>query len=145
MPMLKTASRYYQDEQELPLGVVNPASEIKCYSPEEIENKYLVGDCEELLKGVDSDTFDLIVTSPPYADSREKTYGGIHPDNYVQWFLPKAKGFNDSFNSKKAQLINKLTKEFVNKFCNNNGQILWDKLVKFNSGNITKTDKRTLA
>jgi DNA modification methylase len=31
---------------------------------------------------------DLIVTSPPYADSRKNTYGGIHPDNYVQWFLP---------------------------------------------------------
>jgi hypothetical protein len=33
---------------------------------------------------------DLIVTSPPYADSRKETYGGIHPDKYVQWFLPVA-------------------------------------------------------
>ena len=31
---------------------------------------------------------DLIVTSPPYADQRKSTYGGIHPDEYVEWFLP---------------------------------------------------------
>lgn len=36
------------------------------------------------------DTFDLIITSLPYADSRAKTYGGIHPDAYVEWFLPRA-------------------------------------------------------
>ncbi|MBV9957383.1 MAG: site-specific DNA-methyltransferase [Acidobacteria bacterium] len=35
-----------------------------------------------------NDCVDLIVTSPPYADSRKKTYGGIHPDKYVEWFLP---------------------------------------------------------
>lgn len=31
---------------------------------------------------------DLIITSPPYADRRKSTYGGIHPDKYVEWFLP---------------------------------------------------------
>jgi len=30
---------------------------------------------------------DLIVTSPPYADARRKHYEGVHPDEYVQWFL----------------------------------------------------------
>jgi DNA modification methylase len=33
---------------------------------------------------------DLVVTSPPYADSRKDTYGGVHPDEYVEWFLPVA-------------------------------------------------------
>jgi DNA modification methylase len=33
---------------------------------------------------------NLIVTSPPYADQRKKTYGGVHPDKYVEWFLPIA-------------------------------------------------------
>lgn len=28
------------------------------------------------------------MTSPPYADQRKNTYGGIHPDKYVEWFLP---------------------------------------------------------
>lgn len=37
------------------------------------------------------DSVDLIVTSPPYADQRKNTYGGIHPDDYVKWFLPISK------------------------------------------------------
>lgn len=28
------------------------------------------------------------MTSPPYADSRQTTYGGIAPDAYAAWFLP---------------------------------------------------------
>lgn len=50
----------------------------------------LHGDCRELLEEVAGETVDLIVTSPPYADSRKSTYGGIHPDGYVTWFLPIA-------------------------------------------------------
>jgi site-specific DNA-methyltransferase (adenine-specific) len=34
---------------------------------------------------------DLVVTSPPYADARKKQYGGIHPDKYIEWFIPIAK------------------------------------------------------
>lgn len=30
---------------------------------------------------------DLIVTSPPYADARRKHYDGVHPDQYVEWFM----------------------------------------------------------
>jgi len=49
------------------------------------------GDCLEVLSQFSDSTFDLIVTSPPYADSRAKTYGGIKPDHYVEWFLPRSK------------------------------------------------------
>ncbi|MFH1994220.1 MAG: site-specific DNA-methyltransferase [Nitrospinota bacterium] len=49
-----------------------------------------MGDCEEELKNIPDNSVDLIFTSPPYADQRVKTYGGIHPDSYVEWFLPKA-------------------------------------------------------
>jgi DNA modification methylase len=31
---------------------------------------------------------DLVVTSPPYADRRRTSYGGIHPAKYVEWFMP---------------------------------------------------------
>ncbi len=48
----------------------------------------LCGDALSLLSKVPSLSVDLIVTSPPYADRRSKTYGGIKPDKYVQWFLP---------------------------------------------------------
>lgn len=48
----------------------------------------IFGDCREELAGVPTDSVDLIVTSPPYADRRAKTYGGVKPDEYVDWFLP---------------------------------------------------------
>lgn len=51
------------------------------------------GDCLEVLSTYPNDHFDLIVTSPPYADQRTKTYGGIKPENYVKWFLPRAQEF----------------------------------------------------
>lgn len=53
----------------------------------------ICGDCEEVLRQFPANSIDLIVTSPPYAESRKSTYGGIHPDNYVEWFLPKSEQF----------------------------------------------------
>ena len=47
-----------------------------------------LGDSREQLKKLEENSVDLIVTSPPYADQRKNTYGGIHPDNYVEWFMP---------------------------------------------------------
>ncbi len=49
-----------------------------------------LGNSLELLKKMPSNSIDLIITSPPYADSRKSTYGGIHPDKYVEWFKPFA-------------------------------------------------------
>lgn len=46
------------------------------------------GDSRQELKKLPEESVDLIFTSPPYADSRKRTYGGIHPDEYVEWFLP---------------------------------------------------------
>ncbi len=54
----------------------------------EINADILLGDCKEKLKLLEENSVDLIVTSPPYADQRKSTYGGIHPDDYVEWFLP---------------------------------------------------------
>ena len=56
-----------------------------------IATNLILGDCKEELKALDDNSIDLIVTSPPYADSRSKTYGGIKPDKYVEWFLPISK------------------------------------------------------
>jgi DNA modification methylase len=51
-------------------------------------NTIMQGDCRAVLPTLPDESIDLIVTSPPYADNRKKTYGGIHPDDYVAWFLP---------------------------------------------------------
>lgn len=48
----------------------------------------ILGDCREKLQDLATDSVQLIFTSPPYADQRKTTYGGIHPDEYVEWFLP---------------------------------------------------------
>lgn len=56
-------------------------------------NQIIYGDCGEVLKEFPDNCIDLIITSPPYADSRKNTYGGIHPNKYVEWFLPKSKQF----------------------------------------------------
>lgn len=56
-------------------------------------NSIVCGDCEEVLRDFPDDCVDLIFTSPPYADCRKNTYGGIHPDQYVEWFLPKSDQF----------------------------------------------------
>jgi site-specific DNA-methyltransferase (adenine-specific) len=54
----------------------------------EIITRILSGDCGQKLKEIEDNSVDLIFTSPPYADQRKNTYGGIHPDRYVAWFLP---------------------------------------------------------
>lgn len=52
------------------------------------EIKIILGDSKEVLQDFRSNSIDLIFTSPPYADQRKQTYGGIKPDKYVEWFLP---------------------------------------------------------
>ena len=59
----------------------------------DLSSEVHVGDCLDVLKRYPDACFDLIVTSPPYADQRASTYGGIHPDDYVEWFLPRAAEF----------------------------------------------------
>lgn len=51
-------------------------------------NQILEGDCRNLLPQLPDECIDLIVTSPPYADQRRHVYGGVPPDEYVEWFLP---------------------------------------------------------
>jgi DNA modification methylase len=51
----------------------------------------ICGDALHILRNIPDHTIDLIVTSPPYADKRTNSYGGIHPNKYVHWFLPITK------------------------------------------------------
>lgn len=53
-------------------------------------NETQFGDSFELIKELEDNSVDLVVTSPPYADT--VSYGGqvnvLHPDHYVDWILP---------------------------------------------------------
>lgn len=46
------------------------------------------GDVGSMLRVLEDDSVDLIVTSPPYAERRKKAYGGVPPEQYVEWFMP---------------------------------------------------------
>ena len=59
----------------------------------EFMNRFLLGDCGEVVKNLPDNSIDLIFTSPPYADQRKKTYGGVSPDEYVDWLLHTANQF----------------------------------------------------
>lgn len=61
--------------------------------PPLLESQAYLGDCLEVLRNFPEASIDLIVTSPPYVDQRAATYGGIKPEDYVDWFLPRAEQF----------------------------------------------------
>ena len=52
------------------------------------------GDSADWLPALPAGTVDLFFTSPPYADAR--AYSRIHPDHYVEWFLPFAKAMYEA-------------------------------------------------
>ncbi|HUV06031.1 MAG TPA: site-specific DNA-methyltransferase [Armatimonadota bacterium] len=56
----------------------------------ELQSRIFQGDCRLILPTIPDDSIDLIVTSPPYADQRKRVYGGVRPDEYIDWFLPIA-------------------------------------------------------
>ena len=70
------------------------------------QNKIFNGDCLNILKQFPDDCIDLIVTSPPYVDSRKKDYGGINPSEYVEWFLPRIKEFYRVLKPKGTFILN---------------------------------------
>ncbi len=69
-------------------------------------NTIIKGDCKDVLHKYDNDFFQLIVTSPPYADNRKNTYGGVSPDKYVEWFLPISEELQRVLKPKGTFIIN---------------------------------------
>ena len=49
----------------------------------------------------------------------------------------QAKEKNEQFMQEYAKVINKFTYEFIEEFCNTDGNILWEEIVKFNSAETT--------
>jgi len=52
------------------------------------------GDSAVWLPRLPGSAVDLFFTSPPYADAR--SYSRIHPDRYVEWFLPFARAMYEA-------------------------------------------------
>lgn len=67
------------------------------------------------------------------------------PNLYTELIEPlghKAKERNDDFMKSYSQMINKFIKEFTINFCDKNGKIDWDKLVKLNSAIVEPKTKK---
>lgn len=62
------------------------------------------GDALNWLVKLPAQSIDLFFTSPPYADAR--AYNRIHPDNYVDWFLPFAKAMFKAANESGSLVLN---------------------------------------
>lgn len=50
--------------------------------------KAYVGDSLELLAELPDNSIDLVMTSPPFALRRQKTYGNVEETEYVDWIRP---------------------------------------------------------
>lgn len=64
----------------------------------------VAGDALELLPKIGEDEVDLFFMSPPYADQR--AYSRIHPDRYVEWFLPFAREMLTATSETGSMVIN---------------------------------------
>jgi DNA modification methylase len=62
------------------------------------------GDSLELIPQLDTGSVDLFFMSPPYADQR--AYSRIHPDRYVDWFLPFARAMYEATSETGSMVIN---------------------------------------
>ncbi len=62
------------------------------------------GDAGPWLKRLPEASVDLFFTSPPYADAR--SYSRIHPDRYVEWFLPYARAMFAATKASGSLVIN---------------------------------------
>lgn len=47
-------------------------------------------DCLDVLQTVPSRSIDLVITSPPFALRRKKSYGNVSAEKYCEWFWPYA-------------------------------------------------------
>ncbi|MEA5583358.1 site-specific DNA-methyltransferase [Nodularia harveyana UHCC-0300] len=65
---------------------------LSSYYAQNLGKAYL-GDSLDLIKSIKPDSINLILTSPPFALTRQKEYGNASADKYIEWFLPFAHEF----------------------------------------------------
>lgn len=71
-----------------------------------MRNEVWLGDSFELIKKVPDNSINLEVFSPPYSDRRKSTYGGVKPEDYVDWFLPLSKELLRVLNPRGSFILN---------------------------------------
>ncbi len=71
---------------ESPIGLPKP------YYQRDFGAAYM-GDSFRLMQALEDKSINLILTSPPFALTREKEYGNKSSDEYIDWFMPFAREF----------------------------------------------------
>jgi len=89
--MKQTALRLIFDSDKTPQLQVDEQPELSGSKllNEMLNQGVMLGDSNDVIGRLPSQSVDLFFTSPPYADAR--AYSRIHPDRYVDWFLPLAR------------------------------------------------------
>lgn len=90
----------------VPVSPVPPAPDASSADPllALLDVGVMQGDALELLPRLGRASVDLFFTSPPYADQR--AYSRIHPDRYVEWFLPFAQAMLEATNETGSLVLN---------------------------------------
>lgn len=52
--------------------------------------KAYCADCLDVLKDIPRGSIDIVITSPPFALRRKKSYGNVSAEEYCEWFWPFA-------------------------------------------------------
>ncbi len=65
-----------------------------------------VGDSRKLLKQINDQSIDLVVTSPPYGLLKKKEYGNEDQRDYVKWFRPFARELHRVLKRQGSLVIN---------------------------------------
>src|ERR1035437_2081901 len=90
--------------EPVPSGFDPPPQHAKAALARLLADGVTWGDSCKWLPKLPSGSVDLFFTSPPYADAR--AYSRIHPDRYVEWFLPFARSMFASTSSQGALVLN---------------------------------------
>lgn len=56
--------------------------------------KAYCANCLDVLQNIPSRSIDLVITSPPFALRRKKSYGNVSAEKYSEWFWPYAKAIH---------------------------------------------------
>lgn len=81
-----------------------PAKSAKVTLDRIVDEGIIHGDALDHLPHLPRGSIDLFFTSPPYADAR--AYSRIHPDHYVEWFLPFAEAMYEATAETGSLIIN---------------------------------------
>jgi len=90
--------------QAVPTGMPQPPRSPDDVLARLLEDGVTWGDSSSWLPKLATSSIDLFFTSPPYADAR--AYSRIHPDRYVEWFLPFARAMYEATSDTGSLIIN---------------------------------------